>query len=449
MKVHSDYKTFDIATNALEMIPRFQAELEKLRGGRIEVTELFIPRVFPRGEKSFAIQYRLVVVNNEKNETETLTYFGHLLGKSGRWPDYIEEHSDSVLVWNDLRLVVPIFPFDPKLTSLRDFVDLKGAKRLLQKHAAALGLSERRWSVVDCQLLGYRLERRAVLRYVLEVAQSADRDAHTQTIIARIVRQNKIKSAIESLLFLKTNGFNMDSIDRLTIPDFPCSDGDNGVYFMEAVPGELLNSLTASQKIAAGCAGAGLLLRKLHGLRTVMLPPFTRDQEMIDLEAKTSLASGIFPEISAQFVELFSSLRMEGEKLPSPSQAVVIHRDFYDKQILYSPDRLTLLDFDNLSLGDPAQDYGNFLAHLALRQLQEPTNADNIAAGNTEFLNGYGIQDENFTRRARWWEASALLRLAAIYSLRPRWRGIIPSLLQEAAKIIANNSTKKRGVLCD
>ncbi len=58
-----------------------------------------------------------------------------------------------------------------------------------------------------------------------------------------------------------------------------------------------------------------------------------------------------------------------------------IHRDFYDKQLIVDGDSVALLDFDNLAIGDRAQDYGNFLGHCRLRQLQEPHNSQNINNG--------------------------------------------------------------------
>jgi len=48
-----------------------------------------------------------------------------------------------------------------------------------------------------------------------------------------------------------------------------------------------------------------------------------------------------------------------------------IHRDFYADQVLFSKDRIFLLDFDSYCLGPPALDAGNFLAHLTEQSLRE------------------------------------------------------------------------------
>ena len=43
----------------------------------------------------------------------------------------------------------------------------------------------------------------------------------------------------------------------------------------------------------------------------------------------------------------------------------MIHRDFYDTQVLWDGARAWIVDFDQLSVGDPALDLGHFVAHLA------------------------------------------------------------------------------------
>ena len=120
---------------------------------------------------------------------------------------------------------------------------------------------------------------------------------------------------------------------------------------------------------------------------------------------------------------------------PNPNAGFcTIHRDFYDKQLIVDGERVALLDFDNLATGDRAQDYGNFLAHCRLRQLQEPHNSQNINNGAMQFAAAVDNIDETFGRRVAWWQAATLLRLGIIYLLRPRWRHIFEPLTEAAAE---------------
>jgi streptomycin 6-kinase len=52
-----------------------------------------------------------------------------------------------------------------------------------------------------------------------------------------------------------------------------------------------------------------------------------------------------------------------------------IHRDFYHDQIMFANGRTYLVDLDLVSLGHPALDVGNFLAHLTedgIRRFDDP-----------------------------------------------------------------------------
>jgi aminoglycoside phosphotransferase (APT) family kinase protein len=113
---------------------------------------------------------------------------------------------------------------------------------------------------------------------------------------------------------------------------------------------------------------------------------------------------------------------------------------------LYSKERSTLLDWDSLACGDPAQDCGNFMGHLVLRQLQEPANVLNIDKGIKAFRSAYEYADDKFEVRVKWWQAATLLRLGFLYSLRPKWHRLTGSLLKMAISNVDLNQTQKEGV---
>ena len=66
-----------------------------------------------------------------------------------------------------------------------------------------------------------------------------------------------------------------------------------------------------------------------------------------------------------------------------------VHRDFHPGQILVDGDRLWLLDFDLFSLGDPAVDVGNFLAHITELSLRHFGDERHLASVEQEFVNSY------------------------------------------------------------
>ena len=123
----------------------------------------------------------------------------------------------------------------------------------------------------------------------------------------------------------------------------------------------------------------------------------------------------------------------------APRASVASHRDLHDGQVLTVEDDVVLLDFDLLCAADPALDPANLTAHLALRALQGAHGATRRGAENgaRAFLEGLRCDvDEEFLRRLRTYQAATFLRLALLYSLRPRWRELSVPLVELAARVL-------------
>jgi Ser/Thr protein kinase RdoA (MazF antagonist) len=110
----------------------------------------------------------------------------------------------------------------------------------------------------------------------------------------------------------------------------------------------------------------------------------------------------------------------------------VCHRDFYDKQILFDGTRSTLIDYDTLSEGDASHDYGNFMAHLHWRAMQEPGAAELIDAGIDAFDRHRLVINPAAQGRVGWWTAATRLRIACLYLWRPRWTELAGAFLTDS-----------------
>ena len=77
-------------------------------------------------------------------------------------------------------------------------------------------------------------------------------------------------------------------------------------------------------------------------------------------------------------------MEKEAQYLPACREGLV-HGDFLLKQLVVHKDRLGILDFDNLSVGDPTQDLANFLVDLHF----ESMSASQIDAISSLFLHSY------------------------------------------------------------
>jgi len=104
----------------------------------------------------------------------------------------------------------------------------------------------------------------------------------------------------------------------------------------------------------------------------------------------------------------------------SPAPHVLLHRDFYDKQIFVDKNgRIGLLDFDTLAVGEAALDVANALVHFELRALQRRCPPEEAAAVGLALLEGYQPAAQ-LCRRISVYADATRLRLACIYGFRPR-----------------------------
>ena len=114
--------------------------------------------------------------------------------------------------------------------------------------------------------------------------------------------------------------------------------------------------------------------------------------------------------------------------LKEPGRTVLLHRDFYDKQVFVThEDTVGLLDFDTLTTGEAALDLANALVHFELRALlgQHATNtAHGVIAA---MLDGYRSEGETW-RRLGAHAAASRLRLLCVYAFRPIGRQSLPEL---------------------
>jgi len=162
------------------------------------------------------------------------------------------------------------------------------------------------------------------------------------------------------------------------------------------------------------------------------LDVFGPEQELAVLERWREKAERALGGPPQGWLAARDRVREVAGELPEPRIGLV-HRDFHDGQCIETPDGIALLDFDQLARGDVALDPANFLAHLSLRGMQGESGADESSAHacGEALLAGLDRQDEEgFWIRLRFYEATTFLRLALLYSLRPRWAEHAPTLLR-------------------
>jgi len=366
---------------------------------RVNWDDLTVTKALPHRRVGFVIQYTVPY------ETGGLLYLGgHLTGGGANRPAWAGVVPGTAWL-SDPGLAVAIPSADPKLKGMERVLDGNWAEDLVAKMGWKGGLT----SVPET--LAYRIEKRYVFRL---------RSDHGESAVIKVVRPRKLDAMASA---------HLETLKSLpaVVPGVLQVDPSVGALVMEDVPGVPLNEVGFSSAPGA-YAAAGELLRSYHQPQSGGAERRTVTDELIQLGEWIGVASRLHPELADAYREAFKQLAAGP---PAGDVASVrLHRDFYDKQIMVDQDRVTLLDLDTATCGDPALDVGNFLAHIMLRQRQSEDAESLPDIATRAFLDSYHAGEE-IIPWISWWRTAALLRLATIYSFRPRWWHLTPELLED------------------
>ncbi|PDV97323.1 aminoglycoside phosphotransferase family protein [Candidatus Chloroploca asiatica] len=274
------------------------------------------------------------------------------------------------------------------------------------------------------RLFVHQPERRAVVRLV-------EAECPVFARVVRPARTANLAAIGEAVANLRPRHF--------VTPRLLSVDEANGVMCWQALPGVALHQLAGGVALEAGAHAAGRALREWHATPPpTAVQPHCPDDEWQMLERWLALTATYMPALAAQIAPLAD--RVADALTATCGPMTMIHRDFYDKQILvHNHNQIGLLDFDTIASGEPALDLANVLVHLELRAYQgllSPTHARHAQAA---LLTGYAPDAATRARLTAYANATRL-RLACIYSLRPRWHACVTALCQqiEAGKSLSS-----------
>jgi hypothetical protein len=425
-------EAFMAATDSRRMNLFFSEQLPRHLGFDARVVDVIICRVIPRRKGGFSIQYNVRLNVSTNDSCDNITIFGHLLGPDEKKPSYVSQNRDAIFS-EELNLALPIFPFDPELPQLKEYWDESMVLPRMSNSLSSIATDTREARIHNKKLLGYRLERRCVIEYELSFAGEKGPNIN---MVAKI---GKGAAMVQPWLYLQKlgqSGFGADSADRLTVPVLYGVDRDSEAYFTEFVEGTTLHDLLGQPEFRDGCVSAGKVIAKLHCSKLRLAGDYSYRDEIAGLKGKFLITADIFPRWHDAFWKAYSLLEDKSRSLAHDFAPAVVHRDFYDKQVLFSSRRTTLLDCDGLMMGDPALDIGNFIAHLHLRTLQNSEHERQLEKAAVLFEEAYGSGKLALGDRTSWWTAATLIRLAGLYGLRPRWRTLAPALLEKAINVL-------------
>ena len=226
LKPSPSYQHLETAADVDQMKPVLQAELSRVRGKPVHIQQLDIPRVLPSNNGRLLIQYQFSMPEQSTGHVDSSgVLFGHLFAPEETMPDSID--SRNVISLPELRLQIPIFPFDAELPALQHIFQSGTRSDLLPSSLNQVG--ERAASILGAvQTLAYRPERRAVLR--VKVAH----DDLTDSLVVKIAKFSRVESLLVRLQTLEQAGFHSSANDGITVPN-PIAGSPDGLLWQEDI----------------------------------------------------------------------------------------------------------------------------------------------------------------------------------------------------------------------
>lgn len=382
-----------------------------------ELQSVQVPRVIPKKSGEVVIQYELTYYPQDESRFLPHTLFAQFL------PNGLNRKCDAAKkpVWyEELKLLIWPFPSDPELDHLSLLCDAERFHDTYDADLENVGYSSVSMGT-PAVVLGYRLGRRCVARVRWQDRVSGHPASFPKNdIVVKMARRRQTLALWTRWRQLEHEGLSHNSTDGIGMPKSLFLHSDTGALFQDYAHEPSVHDLIGCEDLPFHCGKAALTLAKLHASHIPGLAPYTTAEEMDHLHWLTAITGQSFPIVALDLAGKLNEL-IKSAPADNPGVYVTAHRDFYDKQVLSGELKTVLLDCDTLTLADPALDYGNFVAHLCWRAQQHPEHAASITEAVAQFKEIYTVHSRDFCGRALWWTKAALLRLACIYTWRPRW----------------------------
>lgn len=326
-----------------------------------------------------------------------------------------DEWTRSLALVEEQGLLLVGFPLDRQMSDLRRLVRASKVRTMVASVRPDLVPESLRISKSRSrrQIVRYKPERRAVLRWDIgfksEDTSVAD---HVLTVWFRLLAEPLPARAAMAEAARKAG---------LRVPELLAAPHDR----------LLLEGHLAGRSFEAGdrsaLAPVAETLARLHAASLPEGVPVRDAAAELDLAERAGVDMGqLTPEhgrLAAQVARDLAACR------PVDRAPLVLHGDFHCGQVLLANDA-GLCDFDRACAGPAAADLASFHAHAVA------DDAADGAAFAAAFVEAYGrIRELPPARELAWWNAAALLRMAAtpFRSLRANWPDACERLIAAAA----------------
>lgn len=340
-----------------------------------------------------------------------------------RFPDPVERDGP-YLVW--------AFPYDPALKTMTDAAWGPWAKSELIRSGQTL-------RAVSVQPVMYRPRRRAMFRYVGVGAS----DVAQASYYAKVLRTPRLNRSVEVSQALQPKRSLVPWLLKRRQPSLklllPLAEAGSNALLFRPAPGRSLRDLLLRNEPLPHPSRIVEVMQEIATLdpRGFLGASPRHSRAPTELvETTGELIVKLLPEAAGTVRRIGKAVERGGEA--RETHRCLVHGDLYDGQIFIDGDfSLTLIDLDDVGVGDPAQDVANFCAHLLVMAMSNPEAKERLTAYRSiirqEFSAAFGVSPETWA----WREALVVMQLAVgpFRILNPRWPEQVLRRLDLAARL--------------
>ena len=383
--------------------PRLQQLLERYGEERYAITTCSIGHTHykwhlkakSRSKDRLMVCYHLNLTDGRAASSQALYGKAYLDGRSAQdvaaaqeLPLAPPQHGQAVMHAPDLDLALWAFPNDPMLPQLPQLTQSPRASQTFPDGVLpANALAQMDEMAVD--IVNYRPEQRCLMRYRLPAAETA------LTLYAKTFACDAAEAIYRRHNHL-WQGSQRDPLSFLMARPLAYDPTTRTIWQQALVGRPLWEALdwgartprlertSILERVAVGLA-------RLHESDLPDLPHCTPVEQYHEVSKKAAKLAVVKPAWQRALQRLTQGLHQQLDRLQAAPLAVA-HSDLHIDQLLVCGDGIALFDFDELTLGDPAQDVADFALDLYLRCLESTGEwawADGMAAA---FLKRYRRQ---------------------------------------------------------
>lgn len=331
-------------------------------------------------------------------------------------------------------IAIHAFPLDPVLTQLSDVMDGEIMKRKFHALWRDRRIRVRR---VIPSVLAYTPRSRVTILYEI-LSESKDTDLpEIRYVIGKV-------HSTRPAWRLFAGAWSLWQASKMRVRLAPPGGyiGELNMTLQERCPGVRLGDLAGEPSYTSAVRQTGRSIAIVHGLSVPTASKRTPQREIQSLQRWGAVVAALFGDRSSEIEQLSHDLVSQLEA--RTEMKGLVHGDFHPANVLVDDNRITLIDLDQMALGDPLVDVGRFLASQRIAALRIHGDIGGLSCDADHFLDRYLTNSGEDESRVRLFEAAALMTSAATgFRLqRQGWEDSASMIIDEAKRVFALSKSR-------